>query len=63
MYKAPTGRVETIQQALGPALRNLPIPAPSDRIACALTRAVHDVVALSRGDRGHPARCRCKGCH
>ena len=63
MYKAPTGRAETIQQALGPALRNLPIPAPSDRIACALTRAVHDVAALSRGDRGHSAGCRCKGCH
>jgi hypothetical protein len=65
MYKAPTGRVETIQQALGPALRNLPIPAPSDRIACALTRAVEDVAALSRceGDRSHPPGCRCKGGH
>ena len=63
MYKAPTGRVETIQQALGPALRNLPIPAPSDRVACAITRAVEDVAALSRGDRSHPAGCRCKGCH
>ena len=50
MYKPPTGRVETIQQALAPDLRNLPIPAPSDRIACALTRAVHDVAALSRGE-------------
>ena len=65
MYKAPTGRVETIQQALGPDLRNLPIPAPSDRIACALTRAVHDVAALTRdeGERGHPPGCRCKGAH
>ena len=65
MYKAPNGRVETIQQALGPALRNLPIPAPSDRIACALTRAVQDVAALTRGEgeRGHPPGCRCKGCH
>jgi hypothetical protein len=42
MHKAPTGRVETIQQALSPDLRNLPIPAPSDRIACALVRAVED---------------------
>ena len=65
MYKAPTGRVETIQQALGPDLRNLPIPAPSDRIACALVRAVQDVAALSRGEgeRGHPPGCRCKGGH
>ena len=49
MYKAPTGRVETIQQALGPELRNLPIPAPSERIAYALVRAVEDVAALNRG--------------
>ena len=65
MYKPPTGRVETIQQALAPDLRNLPIPAPSDRIACALTRAVEDVAALTRGEgeRGHPPGCRCKGAH
>ncbi len=65
MYKAPTGRVETIQQALGPDLRNLPIPEPSDQIACAITRAVHDVAALTRGelDRAHLPGCRCKGGH
>ena len=65
MYKAPTGRVDTIQQALGPDLRNLPIPTPSDQIACALTRAVHDVAALTRGagERAHPPGCRCKGGH
>jgi hypothetical protein len=65
MYKAPTGRVETIQQALGPDLRNLPIPAPSDRIASAILRAVRDVAALTldEGERGHPSGCRCKGCH
>ena len=65
MYKAPTGRVETIQQALGPDLRNLPIPAPSERIVSALLRAVEDVAALSRseGERAHPPGCRCKGAH
>ena len=65
MYKAPTGRVETIQEALGPALRSLPIPAPSERIACALTRAVQDLAMLTReeGERGHPTGCRCKGGH
>ncbi len=65
MYKAPIGRVETIQQALGPDLRNLPIPEPSDQIAGALMRAVHDVAALTRGggERAHPPGCRCKGGH
>jgi hypothetical protein len=65
MYKAPTGRVETIHQALSPDLRNLPIPDPSERIAGALLRAVEDVAALKRGEgeRGHPPGCRCKGAH
>lgn len=65
MYKAPTGRVETIHQALSPDLRNLPIPDPSERIAGALLRAVEDVGALKRGEgeRGHPQGCRCKGAH
>ena len=65
MYKAPIGRVETIQQALGPDLRNLPIPEPSDQIACALVRAVHDVEALARGELelSQPPACRPKSEH
>ncbi len=59
MYKAPAGRVETIQQALGHDLRNLPIPEPNERIAGALMRAIQDVATLTplEGER-RPLPCR-----
>ncbi len=65
MYKAPTGRVVTIHQALSPDLRNLPIPEPSERIAGALLRAAEDVAALKRGEaeRAHPPGGPRKGGH
>ena len=50
MHKAPLGRVKTIHQALGPDLRNLPIPEPSERIAGALMRAVQDVATLLQAE-------------
>ncbi len=53
MHKAPIGRIETIQQALGPDLRNLPFPEHSEQIDFALSRAVQDVTELTRdgGDK------------
>ncbi len=55
MYKAPAGRIETIHQALGPDLRNLPMPEPSERVAGALMRAVQDVATmLQEGERTQP---------
>ena len=59
MHKAPLGRVETLHQALGAELRNLPMPEPSERIAGALLRAAQDAAALCKpeGQRA-PAPCR-----
>ena len=65
MHKAPIGRIETIQQALGPDLRNLPIPEHSEQIAFALSRAVQDVAELTRdgGEREPTAAARGKKNH
>ena len=65
MHKAPIGRIETIQQALGPDLRNLPIPENSEQIAFALSRAVQDVTELTRdgGEREQVSGGRRKRSH
>jgi hypothetical protein len=63
MYKAPIKRVETIEQALGPDLRKLPIPEPSELIASALMRATHDAARLRPGEDAALRASRRRGDH
>ena len=49
MYKAPSDRVKTLQDALSQDLRNFPLVEPDKQLARALAQAIENVATGARG--------------